>query len=494
MSSEAGRPRPTDGQRAIDLIRFFVFTGLFFGIVYALLVPPFQVPDEVNHFKYAYHLSEGNFSGEARDDRLGGDLPVSLDSFAAIFRPLRFNYHEKSTADRRAVARDISLDPETKAFSDFPNVGAYAPTAYLPQAVFLYFGKMFDWRPLYLLYGSRLTGLFFWVTLVAFSLRLIPFKKELWLLCALLPSSVFINCGLTADLVTNAAAFLLTALLLRLIFIEKAKLSPKIGVLIVLLSLLIALNKFVYLPLTLLVFFIPKKKVTRRGLTLIVYFFLPVLVAFLFLRHNNGLFIHYDFYNPAFRDGQTINAGADSGAQISYILRHPFDFLRVMSRSWLTLAPANTAHYLGKFGWEKNYLPAPFLLLSLLLLLWAIFRREKKYISLPKMWKSTVLFIVLIISVLLSVTLYAVWNKVGADFMNGLQGRYFIPYFPLALMTAAAFFGSEKEDKPTEKNRFLRFLSLIRNPSARLYFSLIKVGIWLTLGAGVYAVVMRYFY
>ena len=58
---------------------------LLFGLLFALLIPPFQSPDEPNHFYRAWQVSEGHFFPEKKGDRLGGMLPASLmqvyDSF-----------------------------------------------------------------------------------------------------------------------------------------------------------------------------------------------------------------------------------------------------------------------------------------------------------------------------------------------------------------------------------------------------------------------------
>ena len=38
----------------------YLFLGLIFGILFLMITPPFQVPDEPQHFYRAFHVSEGN--------------------------------------------------------------------------------------------------------------------------------------------------------------------------------------------------------------------------------------------------------------------------------------------------------------------------------------------------------------------------------------------------------------------------------------------------
>ena len=57
--------------------KVFLFLGGFFGIIFLLITPPFQVPDEFQHFLQAYNLSEGRFRARLIDGR-GGQI---------LFRP-----------------------------------------------------------------------------------------------------------------------------------------------------------------------------------------------------------------------------------------------------------------------------------------------------------------------------------------------------------------------------------------------------------------------
>jgi len=38
--------------------KVFLIVGILFGTLFLLITPPFQVPDEPNHFSRAFHVSE----------------------------------------------------------------------------------------------------------------------------------------------------------------------------------------------------------------------------------------------------------------------------------------------------------------------------------------------------------------------------------------------------------------------------------------------------
>lgn len=451
--------------------KFFLYTAAFFGIIYAFIVPPFHVPDEVNHFKYAYYLSEGHLSGKNIGDRLGGEIPVSISECAAIFRPIRFNYEEKSTPARRAAAQSILLQNDQTKFTDFPNVGAYAPTPYLPQIAFLVFAKSIELRPLYLLYGCRLATLLFWIILVYFSIKIMPEKKWLWTLCALLPASLFINSGTSGDVVTNAITFLLTAILIDLILNKNAVLTRKTIALVFILAAILALNKFVYTPIIFLIFLVPKSKFKNRKLFISSFLTTTIFTTALLLFHTKSLFIPYDLYNINYRNGQTINPGVAPTEQLKFVLSQPVLFFETLVKSWIKLAPANISHYFGKFGWEKNYLPFPVIFGLLSLTFIAAFRKEKHEFDKPKMWKINLAVIALLMSFALSFTLYLQWDKVGADFISGLQGRYFFVVLPLIWLA------------------FPRIISI----KDSIFVPALQTGIFVALSIGVWAVYARYY-
>jgi len=61
--------------------KVFLFLGGVFGIIFLLVTPPFQVPDEYQHFLHAYHFSQGKWKAETVNGWVGGYFPESLRQF-----------------------------------------------------------------------------------------------------------------------------------------------------------------------------------------------------------------------------------------------------------------------------------------------------------------------------------------------------------------------------------------------------------------------------
>ena len=113
----------------------FLVLGLFFGLLFLLVTPPFQVPDEPAHFYRAYQVSRGGLVPQQLGTQVGGNLPRSLSKLEGRFKYLQFHSERRVTAAQVLDARRIPLGPNDEVFTSFPNAALYSPVNYLPQAI-----------------------------------------------------------------------------------------------------------------------------------------------------------------------------------------------------------------------------------------------------------------------------------------------------------------------------------------------------------------------
>ena len=466
--------------------RFFLITASIFGIIYTLIVPPFQAPDEFNHFYRSWQIADGTsrnnqegglIGNRTLDNRLGDSLPSSLLSISEPFEQLPFHFEQRIKSSTIFHNLKTPLDEQKKTFIDFTNTAVYAPTAYISQSTSIFLFKKLGFTPLSIFYLARLLTLILWITIIYVSIKTIPVKKELFALLALLPSSLFINASLNADVITNALSFLAISLFVKMFF-EKNKIT-KIEILTFGISnVLISLNKIAYLPLVFLFFLIPKAQFQSKKQKYILSFLLlsaNLAVVLWWSKTITPLYIRFEDYNPTFRIGQQLNEGVDPMAQFAFIIHNPLTFTQIMITSYVKTMPHTLIHYIGKFGWEKNYLPL-FLILPLFLML--ILRgsiseniEEKRF---SKTIKLKIIFIGIMMSIGLATAMYLLWCPVGMPFIENLSGKYFIPIFPLFFMALPHL--------EIKKYRFL--------PSDKW----IAAWLWLTLIYGIWQVLERYYY
>jgi uncharacterized membrane protein len=472
--------------------RYFFLSALLFGSLFVFIVPPFQVADEFNHFYRAWQVSDGNFVGiRTADNRLGGDLPISVSKITEPFRSLPFHADTQIKSSTIFYNLSIPLDANNRAFVDFSNTAIYAPTAYLPQAIAIVIGKFLKIGPLSIFYFSRLLTLIFWLSMVYTALKISPIKNDLFAGLALLPSSLFINASASGDVVTNACSFLVIALFLKLIIEKKELFNRQILIffsLIFILTTLISLNKLAYSPLVFLIFLIKKeqfKGLKNKLITAISLIAANILSIYFWSKTIQPLYIKYEDYNPIFRIGQQLNENVDPSVQMSFMLHNPLIFTKIALFSLIKTFPHTLIHYVGKFGWEKNYLPLPIIaLLVLLILIQAIFYATSSLstVHVSKKGPLSINAKISLFSIGMAMTfsftaaMYAIWSPVGSEFIGNLGGKYFIPIYPLFFLALPNFDASKS-----------RILSYLAQPKV-LYCAL-----WLSLMWSIFQVISRYY-
>src|SRR3954465_5827974 len=113
------------GLRNIQPHNFFLCAALFFGILYSIIIPPFQVPDEPNHFYRAWQSAEGKLISIKIGNRVGGFLPSTVKNMG-------HSYDEIHYANKKYVHAlpfellKIPLSDEYE-FVDYHNTAMYSP-------------------------------------------------------------------------------------------------------------------------------------------------------------------------------------------------------------------------------------------------------------------------------------------------------------------------------------------------------------------------------
>jgi uncharacterized membrane protein len=376
-------------------VNFFLLIAFFFGTCFVAIIPPFQSPDEYNHFFRAWQISEGKLLPEkTADARLGGSLP--------------------------------KLNADQKIFIDFPNTGIYAPTAYLPQALGISIGRFCGFSPLLIFYFARWINLLVWICIIYFAIRTMPFHAWTLVFCALLPATLVIAASLNADVITNALCFW--------IFTQFVSNSNK-HVLVLIAMLITSMNKLVFAPFLLLQKLFQHKKHSYQHY-FIVLSTLTLISMLIWSLVSKNLFISYNDYQPAYQNFQTLNEGVNPEQQLDFIIHNPLRFSKIVVQSFITALPSTAAHLVGKFGWEKNYLPPVSLLFLWLGLLALIFTEKNPLENKDRFWLALCILGCL---VFFSITMYALWCPVGSPVLLNLQGRYFLPLLPLLLILLSKY-------------------------------------------------------
>jgi uncharacterized membrane protein len=264
-------------------------------------------------------------------------------------------------------------------------------------------------------------------------------------------------------------------------------------------SLIMSLNKLAYFPLIFLFFLIKKEHVNglNNKITIATALIFSNLTAIVFWSKTiQPIYIKFEEYNPLFRVGQQLNENVDPSLQLSFILHNPLYFSKIATFSLLKTLPHTLIHYVGKFGWEKNYLPLWLIaLLFLLLLVQAVFPKTSARFQTSPTLKRAPFFnfkffcfvprndifnstdplsikakfslfgIGILTTYSFAAAMYGIWCPVGSDFIENLGGKYFIPIYPLFFLALPTL----KTSSRFETSTTLKCLIVLAQPKVLFY-------------------------
>ncbi len=328
----------------------------------ALIVPPFQVPDEPHHFFRAYQISEGTWKATYRNNIAQGDLPASLGQICRPFSDVRYNAAITSFSAIRDVLK-IPLNPRIR--ENYWLVTAhYSPIAYLPQAVGIWVGRILNWPPLILMYVGRIANLCVWIGLGYWALRTAGGLARPFLLLLLMPMSLFMAASLSADAAVNGLAILLVALAVNAAGTKGGD-DSFVGwgwmVEFVLCASALSLTKVAYLPLAGMILLVPAKRLGGPGrfaIFLMVLALATTIPVILWSRTTPGLNVVTDLGNPYI----------SARRQFQFLVGHPGGLLLIPILSGQRDGLKMILSFVGRLGWFNIQL-SPFFVVAYLLAL-----------------------------------------------------------------------------------------------------------------------------
>jgi uncharacterized membrane protein len=406
----------------------FLLVAGTLGLALLGLNPPFQAPDESEHFNRVFQLSEGTVFGEKRGDRAGGDLPQAVID-GTNTEGIAFHPERKMTAalfHRLAKPGFVDWARAPRSFSNFPHTVVYAPVAYVPQTIAVFAGRHLHIGPLGLMYLARLAGLAASVAMGYAALRTLPCFRWTLFLVLLCPMSLYLLGSAASDGLLICGAALLLAHAARLARNPDQAASVRERILLVVLAGALAVAKPVYLPLAAVAYAAaaPGLATRRRKFAFAAALLLGcVLPALLWSRVALGLFV------PANAD-----VPLDPSGQAHLILTAPWAFLGLVVHTVHVQYATTFRWMVGTLGWIDTSLPDWYYpLFGWGALACLLFESAGSHVG----WRLRGILIGAVVLAVLFIyaAQYCDWNAPGSTRpIDGVEGRYFLPLLPFAAL------------------------------------------------------------
>ncbi|GAB4489465.1 MAG: hypothetical protein OHK0031_13160 [Anaerolineales bacterium] len=390
---------------------------LVFGAIVVFLLPVGGGYDEETHLMRVWEMSSLVF---LPNEKLGNEMPYPAVywemSYRRLFlvRPVSANFWQEYGGLKIGAHDFIYDNAQTRS--------VYSPPLLLPQAILMrYLGRLYDLPALSVFYLLRLAGLLSYTALAWLALHLIPFGKWPFAILATLPVAVLQAATISADAISNGIALLFIA---GALWAAQRPIGWHEFAFLGVFFTLLFFGKLNLVPLAVLPFLIlrPAQFKMKYG-----YFLLIMVVLTLAVVEVAGWNV------LAYGRLATAAGRADPLEQVKFILAQPMRFLGILARDIQQNGYDYLRNSLAVYGY--NYWPVPTIvyLFSGGAMLAALGTQKPPQLF-P--WRLRIaLFAVFLLAFVTTIaSLYVTFTPVGSNFVDGVQGRYFLTVWPLLLL------------------------------------------------------------
>lgn len=399
------------------LPRLFVLYALTIGGLIAWLTPPFQNPDEAGHFMRATMIAAGQLVAHPISDGWsGGRLDAAI---APVFKPFENTPgHPERRLDPAAV-RAVATIKWGQPAREFPIWGTvmYSPVAYLPAAAAIRLSQLADLTILASLDVARIFNLLSATLIGYLALLLMPGARAFLFTALTLPMSLAMFGAVSHDGFLIAGAALATATARR----------EHIGLLIVSAILIAAIGAGRPVYATLAVLLLQRRPLQLRRLSLFLLALLAISAWWLF-----GAAPWTDFPRSDIK--------VSAHDQLDRLLTNPTLVITIAVETLRTHAVGYAVMTIGVLGSVDTLLPSPYYIAAALVLLLALAADVGTTSLQAPASRDRALALLAMLFAIASIFLaqYLSWTELGSHIVKGVQGRYFLPLMPLALVSTVA--------------------------------------------------------
>lgn len=403
------------------------------GLIMFFIMAPSSGPDDEYHYYSAFEVSNAIMGKENLcevEEKYRDDYQTHYNS--------NYNFIKTLKGIKGISTEEIE---GTFDYDGFKNT-LLMPASHLAPAIGFTIARILGLNMVQLYILGRLANLLMYIVLCYIAIRIVPQKKELMLLIAILPMALHQAVQLSYDTIINGLSLIFIAYILRLIITDRKVTWNDVCICTIILVIL-GVIKYIYFISVLLILAIPKTHYKNTKDRILKTFFLLVIVPGIIICINIQSLI------PALTSNH--KRVITDYYTISSVFSQPLRFIRVVLH---TLRDDIGAYYRGAIGKyfagltveSPEYLSFAY---SCILIVLAFCRNEKNNIGLS--FQQRVVFILTMCTgVILTICACATFTSYGAGKIAGIQGRYFIPFVCLL------FYGlSSKRIRVQIQERFL---------------------------------------
>ena len=411
-------------QTLIKLILYFLIPIQLF--IFAILVPPFQKPDEQPHFEKSLLISKGYLFCQKKFNNTVKLEKKYVDFIKSPYLDL-LTHGGKTKLPLPIFLKDLFSNNQSSKKVDFniDHLCSFPPISYLPQAFILRILSLINISPILSVYLARLMmsilGYFWFLYLYK---KIVDNYKLIILFTFALPMTLHQISSLSYDVLHIMFGLTFFMLIINAWIPASAGMTKKYIKIFLVLFLFLTSKKVGYETFFLFLFLIPFeiKPIIISSIIFVPFYFLSKLTG------------SYDI------QASLTSSTIDPLHQLNFLISNPLNIFNVLITTTVQRFTFYLQSLIGIFGWlEYGLDPLSYLLYGLFFvyMLMNINLTQKQVLSKNK---TILLLVTLIISYIFIILLAYVFNTIpGILTAHGVQGRYFIPFLPFIILLIVQF-------------------------------------------------------
>lgn len=399
----------------------FLIIAIILGSIYLLVIPECETPDEPVHIISAYKFSNCLLGNEDNQVRSCDNLYLSN---------IKIHYSRDDFNDyiiNLVYQKDYSNDNTSMELKIVSGTHGYE---YFFAALGITVGRLFHCGATRTFFLGSLFNFIFFTSAIYYSIKKIPFGKEVLFIIASFPMTLQLATSFSYDAMLISLSMILISTVLYMIAASKIYFYDLIVCFIT--GLLIAPFKVcAYTALCfLLILPIKKLKGSNKKYAYILTTGLVICVLFTILMSMGQITdVSSSTYQTGISDGETYS--------LSTLLLDPLMTFRLAIN---TIYQKGDFYFFSLFGSDLGWYDIPIpKICSIVILLCLLYAARFGYCPDPNlihnMKKHKIVFcsISIICFAMLHIGMLLAWTPRSYNFIEGVQGRYFLPFLPLML-------------------------------------------------------------
>lgn len=407
-------------EKKIPVFQLFLILAISGGLMFAYINPAGQECDGWEHILRSIDVSYGNV--------LNPIISLTHES-GEILVPDNINeigFKQINENNGVAYVENLKQLHFSSELTDMTYDSSFVSIFYWPQGLGMAIGRLLGFSVFYIIFLGRVMNLMVYAILAALAIKLTPIMKNLFMVVALLPMTLYQAASCSPDALLVGLCLLFTAVCFYYAYGEIEELKVKHVLALGGLLTLIFLCKYVYVCMGLLVFLIPTQKFKSK-----IQYWKSFVIGILPLVVTGILMMSLMMSSVAL-----MQSGTDGMTQTQYVMNNPIVYAKLLIR---TVAEQFSEYVLrlDVLGWLSYSLGPLIVIVPSFLVGVAILDTEKPF-NQVKTWHKWLGLATFGIVVALTLTGLYVGdgriNPFGATTIQGFQGRYFIPIMIPGLM------------------------------------------------------------